>query len=143
MKRSIYTEFALESVIDDMRALWRHEEFLMVSFSTKKPRSLDQNALAAVWYEQIARELEDGIAEEKKAECKLRFGVPILLHDDAEFLEFWMAHFHGLPYERQLKLMRFVPVTSRMDTGQLSRYLEAMQQAFRGVVDLRFPEAKR
>jgi hypothetical protein len=44
-------------------------------------------------------------------------------------------------YEEKLQLMKWIPVTSLMNTDQLSRYLEAVQSAYakRGVI-LEFPQ---
>jgi hypothetical protein len=102
---------------------------------------LNQNALAAVWYEQIARELGEDTPEGVKAECKLRFAVPILRAEEEDFRQMYDGAIKGrLSYEQKLAVMRFLPATSLMNTDQLSRYLQDVQKAYAGRVELCFPE---
>lgn len=116
-------------------------------------RSLSQNAIAHVWYEQIARTLREDTPEGVKCECKLRLGVPILRAEDEQFRAFYDASIKPMTYEQKLQAMRFVPVTSIMEKSQLSRYLQDMQSHFAGRSVLlefpgdysvaQYPEAKR
>ncbi|SEO76720.1 hypothetical protein SAMN02800692_2015 [Luteibacter sp. UNC138MFCol5.1] len=135
----------LQSILGDIREAWGKHHYLRVTIKTGKDRTLDQNAISHAWYEQIARELREDTAEGVKAECKLRFGVPILRAGDEEFREMYDASIRGhLSYEQKLKAMRFIPVTSLMTTSQLSQYLEDVQREYagRGVM-LEFPEDAR
>lgn len=93
-------------------------------------RGLTANALSHVWYTAIA--IETGEIEiDIKSECKLDFGVPILLGEDVEFAEFFEATgINRMDRESQLKAMKLVPVTSRMKKTQMCRYLNAMQQSY-------------
>lgn len=104
-------------------------------------RSMSQNAIAHVWYGQLANELREEDALGWKCFCKLHFGVPILRAEEPDFLEVYDRTIKGMGYEQKLEVMEIVPVTSIMTKPQLSKYLEAMQVHFisRGV-RLVFPE---
>lgn len=136
----INSELSLSKFIGDVRELWREHKYLRVSIKTGKDRSLDQNAISHAWYEQVSRELREGSALDVKCECKLRYGVPILRAEDDEFRAFYDgAVKHALTYEQKVQAMKFIPVTSLMTVKQLSEYLVAMQEGYRGRVDLQFP----
>lgn len=143
MKRTISTEIQLQHAIGELRAEWKQHRYLKIETRSDKRRSTPQNALSHTFYEQIARELGEDTPEGVKCECKLRFGVPIMRRDDEEFRLAYDAALKGLPYEKKLQAMRLLPVTSLMNTGQLSEYLEtvAREYAPRGVV-LEFPDER-
>lgn len=132
----------LQIILGDIREQWRKHHYLRVTIKTGKDRSLDQNAISHAWYEQVSRELREDAPEDVKAECKLRFGVPILRAHDEDFREMYDASMKGhLSYEQKLKAMRFIPVTSLMTVQQLSQYLIDMQNHYATVgVILEFPE---
>lgn len=137
---TINSDSSLQSVIGDIRELYRANKFLKVSAKVGKSRSLDQNAISHAWYEQLARELKEDDALGWKCYCKLHHGIPILRAEDEEFRAFYDAALIGLSYEQKLGAMKFVPVTSNMKKPQLSKYLEAMQADFRSRgVALEFP----
>lgn len=141
MKFAIYNEIGLQSAIGALRTAFSKHRYLRINASESKPRSLPQNALAHVWYEQIARELGEDTPERVKAECKLRFGVPILRAHDEEFRAMYdRAIKNTLTYEQKVEVMRFLPVTSLMQTDQLSNYLQDMQRSYIGRVELLFPD---
>ena len=128
---------SLQRFIGMIRQEWGDHKFLRVSVRTGKDRSLDQNAITHVWYEQISRELREDTPEGVKCECKLRFGVPILRATDQEFREMYDAAIkHHLDYDQKLRAMRYLPVTSLMTKRQLSQYMEDMQREYatRGVI---------
>ena len=78
IKKAVLTEIGLQSLIGEMRKVFRLNGYLRVSYSEDKPRTVDQNALSHVWYDQVARELGEDTELQVKAYCKLHFGVPIL-----------------------------------------------------------------
>jgi len=100
------------------------------------PRTLAQNAGTHVLYEVIAAALPEDDALGWKCYCKLHHGVPILRAEDPEFRETYDSAIKGLPYEKKLSLMRYLPVTSLMDKKQINKYIEALQADFepRGVI---------
>lgn len=136
----INSDTSLSDAIGRLREAYRDHRFLRVTFKTGKARSLDQNGISHVWYEQIARELREDTALGVKCYCKLHLGVPILRAEDEEFRDLYDQVIRPLPYERKLLAMRAWPVTSLMTKAQLSQYLEAMQSAYADRVRLEFPE---
>lgn len=137
----INSDTSLQSVIGELREMYRQHRYVKISAKTGKARSLDQNAISHTWYEQIARELREDDALGHKCYCKLHHGVPILRAEDEQFREAYDAVIKGLTYEQKLIAMRHWPVTSIMTKPQLSKYLEAMQGDFeRRGVRLEFPE---
>lgn len=139
----VNSEVALQSAIGQLRETWAKHKFVRVILRAKK-RSLDQNALAAVWYEQMEREDLQDDKLGHKCYCKLHHGVPILRAEDADYRAFYDGAIKGLSYKKKLSAMKYLPVTSLMTVDQLSRYLEAVQDdyATRGVF-LDFPDDKR
>jgi len=102
------------------------------SFIAKIPvmgRSLPQNSLWAVWYNQIGKELGQTPAEVKQ-ECKLNYGVPILQAEDEGFRRIWEAKFANDTYEQKLYMMKYLPVTSLFNRGQGSVYTETLQREY-------------
>jgi hypothetical protein len=135
----VYNDTTLSDAIGELRSAYAKHRRLKVSIRAGK-RSADQNEISHVWYDQIARELREDTVEGVKCECKLRFGVPILRAEDADFRAFYDAAIKGsLSYEDKVRAMRFLPVTSLMTPPQMSRYLEDMQKGYAGRVALEFP----
>lgn len=140
----INSEIALQSAIGELRDTWAKHKFVRMILRAKK-RSLDQNALAAVWYEQMAREDRQDDVLGHKSYCKLVHGVPLLRSEESEFRDRYDSLIRSrFSYEEKLELMRWFPVTSLMSVDQLSRYLESVRDdyATRGVF-LDFPDDKR
>ena len=102
-------------------------------------RSILQNDLSHAWYKQLAKELPDDNVLGWKNYCKLNYGVPILRADDIKFKEFYDGAIkNSFSYEQKLNCMNYFPITSLMNTKQLSFYLDMIQDAFRGRVNLEF-----
>jgi hypothetical protein len=140
MRLTINSETTLQAAIGELRAMWRDRKYLTLTVKAGKGRSLDQNAISHAWYEQVARELREDDARGVKRYCKLHFGVPLLRAEDDEFREAYDGSIlRTLSYEQKLLAMDVLPVTSRMTTAQLSRYMEDVQKHYRGRVSLEFP----
>lgn len=122
-------EVALQSLIGAIRADWKDAGYLRVTVSTDKPRTLPQNSLIYAVYGQIAREHGMSIPETRR-DCKLRHGVPILRAEDPEFCAAYDSVIKPLAYEQKLIAMDFWPVTSRMNTSQLSAYVESIAKEY-------------
>lgn len=105
-------------------------------------RSLNQNSIAHVWYEQVSKELSEDTATGVKRFCKLHYGVPILRADDEEFRGLYDRLIKlNLSYEEKLLAMDLLPVTSRFKVKQYSRYLGQVQDHYAGLsVLLEFPD---
>lgn len=103
---------------------------------TPPPRTLAQNAGTHVLYEIIASALPEDDAAGWKRYCKLHHGVPILRVEDPQFRDAYDKSIKPLSYETKLAIMTYWPVTSLMDKGQISRYIDALRADFepRGVI---------
>lgn len=91
-------------------------------------RTNDQNKLQRKWCQEVAEQLGDRTAEEIRGDAKLRFGVPILRAEHAEFAEKYDRLIKPRPYAEKLELMMEpmdFPVTRLMTTKQKTAYLDA------------------
>lgn len=114
-----------------------------VSVTKGAKRSTQQNRTAAMWYGQIGQECGDTQGA-VKAQCKLRFGVPILERDNPAWVENWRDIYTPLPYTAKLRLFEYLPVTSVFTTKQMSEYMDAVQREYRSQgIDLIDPEARK
>jgi hypothetical protein len=144
MEITVNSDTALQQAIGDLRDLFKQHRFVRVKMTTGKARSLDQNGISHVWYEQIARELREDTVLGVKCFCKLNYGVPILRAEDDGFREKYDSLVKGrFSYEEKLALMAWFPVTSLMSKDQLSQYLAAMQSGYADRVRLEFPPDER
>jgi hypothetical protein len=117
----------LSSVRDN--ALLAGKPFVVQVVQAK--RTLDQNAISHAIYTQIASQLEDQTVQEVRAECKLRFGIPILRAGNPDFKAMYDKAIRAtLDYEEKLKAMEFLPVTRLMDKAQFSEYLDTVIREF-------------
>ena len=101
-----------------------------------KGRTLSQNSLWAVWYNQISKTLQEDTPLGVKNFCKLHFGVPILRAENIEFREVYDRCIKPIEYEEKLKFMRFMSVTSLFNKFQGMRYQEDVQKHYSEVVRL-------
>lgn len=128
---------SLQRAIGTIRSEWNAHHYLKITVVSGKKRSLDANALSHLWYAQISRELGEDTPEDVHCECKLRFAVPILRAEDAEFRAFYdQAIKQALSYSEKLAAMRFLPATRLMTREQMGRYLTDVQRDYarRGVL---------
>jgi len=105
-------------------ALLSNKPFVVQVLGPK--RSLDQNAISHALYTQIAGQLEDQTVQEVRAECKLRYGVPILRAGSEEFRAQYDKVIKPHDYETKLAIMEWLPVTSLMSKEQFSEYLDTV-----------------
>ena len=105
-----------------------------------RKRSVEQNKLQRLWMNEIAEQSDafDG-AEEVRAYCKLRLGVPILRAEDDAFCAQYDKHIRPKNYGDKLEIMAVPldwPVTRLMSVDQKTRYLDAVNRHFaeQGVV---------
>jgi len=140
MKLIVNSDQSLQEAIGELRQQYGAKRYVSVQITAGKARTLDQNAIAHVWYEQVARELREDDAAGVKCFCKLHFGVPILRSESDEFREKYDRLIKPMRYDEKLELMEWFPVTSLMTTPQLSKYLEKVQAHYQGRgVWLEFP----
>ncbi len=93
-----------------------------------RDRSRDQNALMWLWATEAANQLADRTPAEVQADWKLRYGVPILREDAADFRAFYDKALKGRTYGEKLEAMEFVPITSLMKVRQMVRFLDTVQR---------------
>lgn len=126
----------------------RQEFPFTVNISTGGRRSIAQNKLQRLWMKEIAEQLPGTFEtpEHARGHCKLHYGVPILRDADEKFREVYDERIRPLDYALKIACMMVpidLPVTSRMNTKQLSQYLDAVHRHFstEGVA-LTIPEDK-
>lgn len=93
----------------------------------KKKRSLNANAQQHVWYKQISEFTATDI-KTAECECKIDFGLPIILSDPevGNIIGHAMqtAKFFTMTREQQIKFIQIIQVTSLMNTKQHNQYRE-------------------
>lgn len=96
-----------------------------VDIQEGRDRSTEQNRLAFKWYAEISQQTGEEV-EDVRARCKLEIGVPILRADVERFRETYDRLIRPLTRTEKLKLVRDIelPVTSLMNVGQMTRYLD-------------------
>jgi len=112
-----------------------HDLPFSASIAKGNRRSTEQNALQRKWMAEIAEQREDEPAEYYRGYCKLRFGVPIMRRDDAEFCEKYDRILKPLPYETKIELMMEpidFPVTRQMNVKQKTEYLDEIHRHWSG-----------
>jgi hypothetical protein len=126
----------------------KQEPPFTVNVSTGGRRSIAQNRLIHLWMGEIAEQLPGSFEspEHVRGHCKLHYGVPILREVDEHFREVYDKQIKPLPYDLKIACMMepiALPVTSRMNTKQLSAYLDAVHREFSTQgVELTIPEDK-
>jgi hypothetical protein len=118
-----------------------------LSITDGAPRSKAQNRLLHKWMGEIAEQKGDVTAEEVRAYCKLRIGVPILRNQNEAFRARYDEILRPLSYEQKIAIMSEplnLPVTSLMSTKQLTEYMDTVMRHFgeQGIV-LTIPDDMR
>jgi len=91
-------------------------------------RSFDQNSIINAMYGDIANQSDHEGVVDVRRRCKLHFGVPILRAHDADFRAVYDKIVRPHDYEDKLKIMDFLPVTSRMKKPQATEYIETVMR---------------
>ena len=103
---------------------------ITVTWTQGAPRSTAQNRLAQRWFTDIATQLGDQTNEDVRAECKLRFGVPILRAENEVFRLSYDRVIKALPYDQKLDAIKAfdLPVTRLMTVKQMTAFMDEMQR---------------
>jgi hypothetical protein len=103
---------------------------ITVTWTQGAPRSTAQNRLAQRWFTDIATQLGDQTHEDVRADCKLRFGVPILRAENEAFRISYDRVIKDLPYENKLDAIKAfdLPVTRIMTAKQMTAFMDEMQR---------------
>lgn len=107
-----------------------------------KARSLDQNSIIHALYSDIAKQREGEGVIDVRRRCKLHFGVVILRAHDEEFRGIYDKIIRPHEYEDKLKIMDFLPVTSRMKKPQASEYIDTVIREY-SELGVDFTDARR
>lgn len=112
-----------------------------------KHRTTAQNRLINKWYGEVSEQKGDMSAKEVRAYCKLTIGVPILRAQNEAFRIRYDEVLKPLSYEQKIAIMSEplnLPVTSLMNTKQLTEYLDGIARHFgeQGII-LTMPEDMR
>lgn len=135
--REFVVPFAWTDLMRYFNGLDKTRRWLVRVSEYKRNRSVEQNAVSHGWYAQISRELGEDTPGEVKSECKLLYGIPIL-RADPDFDVFY-RHLDRLSYTDRLAAMKYIDVTSLMNTTQMQEYMTAMQDAYADRVRLVYP----
>ncbi|MDQ3159445.1 MAG: hypothetical protein M3Q51_00290 [Pseudomonadota bacterium] len=133
------SEHDFQVCIGGLRELFRTGKVKKVKAIGGK-RSLNQNDISHVWYQQMAREdRQDDYAGHRRY-CKLHHGVPIM-REDSDFKASYDLVIKHQPYAVRLQAMDHWPVTSLMNKEQMTRFLEAVRDDYKQQRDvtLEFP----
>jgi len=130
MKRFILKTLKdLDDAFYKIRAeMGRGEPLSLVMDDYEESRRGAQNNLAFFLYKQLSIVMEDGTPEDKRAFCKLHYGVPIR-REEEKYRQQYDEHIRPLSYEAKISIMVGAidfPVTRGMSVKQMHRYLEAI-----------------
>lgn len=112
-----------------------------VSAGERRPRSMSQNALFHAWMGEIAKATHDE-AGSVKADCHIKWGIPIFRGEDDGYADFIAAALGGRTRAEVKRMIEagYVPCTSLMTKGTLSRYMDAVWRHYSPHVTLTDPE---
>lgn len=104
--------------------------YVNITSKKKEKRSLSANAQQHVWYKQIS-EFTDTDIKTCEAECKIDFGLPIVLADQEIGIiidhALKNANFYRMTREQQVKFIQIISVTSLMNTQQHKQYRDNIE----------------
>lgn len=106
---------------------------LTVAWTVGEPTRRDrQNKLAQRWFTDIARHFGDRDHEDVRADCKLRFGVPILRAENDAFRASYDPVMKAHPYEVKVQAIKAwdLPVTRLMTVKQMTAFMDAIQREY-------------
>lgn len=139
-------KLALQSAFEQIAATFGKTGFADITVTGKR-RTLDQNAILAVWVREIAEHLDDGTSEEDvRSTIKLLKGFSMLRAiDDVTdaILRVTIDPLMEMPggWEQALHIASGIPCTSKLPAEQMSKLLEFVQLHYWGAMQIRL-EAK-
>lgn len=124
---SLTTKREFDQQVNDLLSLHPSQPFYVNITEKKKKRSLSANAQQHVWYKQIS-EFSCTDIKTCEAECKIDFGLPIVLSDSeiGRIIGYALeeAKFFSMRRERKIKFIQIIQITSLMSTKQHNQYRE-------------------
>ena len=119
--------------VEALAAILRERKLpITVTWAQGASRSSAANRLAQRWFTDIATQLGDQTHEDVRAECKLRYGVPILRAENEAFCLSYDRVLKGLPYEEKLAAIKAfdLPVTRLMTVRQMTAFMDEVQREY-------------
>ena len=119
----------------DLISLIQHRALPFTCTIVKKHKRVtyEQHKLENMWHREASEELQDEPPEDKRAYCKLHFGVAIMKEASETFADQYDRIIRPLPYHQKLEIMKppiDLPVTRLMNTKQKSRYLDMIYEHY-------------
>ncbi len=116
------------------------QPFCMQIKAYDEKRSEAQNRLSHKWYMEISLQGHEYTSGQVKSRCKERYGLPIMLEDEA-FAKFWeyATASHPTYLEIVEEIMPLTPMTRIMSVKQKSQYLDAIQNEMGSKYQLTMP----
>lgn len=108
-------------------------EIIVQKYSEKdaaRRRSNAMNKLFFYIYQRISKTLHGGDDRHSRRECKLLIGCRILRRDSAEFANVYDIVIRGLEYEKKLKAMDLISVSSIMSVKQGVEYIKKIIEKY-------------
>lgn len=114
---------------------------ITVTWQEGGKRSMSQNSLFHAWMGQIAKHTHDTPAS-VKADCHIRWGIPIFQAEDEVYAEFIKSALGGRPRSKVKDMIErgYIPCTSLMRKPVLSKYMDAIWREYAHEVTLMDPE---
>ena len=94
-------------------------------------RTIPQNSLLHVWFEQISKHFGDTTPAQVKGDCHFKWGLSIRLRDP-QFAWIWNESAAPLSEERQRKVLstKVFSVSSGMEKTELTEYMNEIEQFY-------------
>lgn len=111
-----------------------------VKHGAGEKRSMSQNGLFHAWMGQIAKHTHDDPAS-VKADCHIQWGIPIFRAEDEQYAAFIESALGGKTRAvvKEMIMKGYIPCTSLMEKGTLSRYMDAVWREYAQHVKLMDP----
>lgn len=109
---------------------------ITVTWTPGEPRTIPQNSLLHMWFNDISKHLGDTTPAQVKGDCHYKWGLPIRLRDP-QFAWLWNESAGKLSEERQRKVLqtRCFAISSGMNKADLTEYMDEISADYvpRGV----------
>lgn len=126
--RLIRTADDLDALFTLLGGLLDKKKKLTVEWTEGLDRSAQQNKLMWLWASEVEQQMQQETSDEVQRRWKLDHGIPILCESSETYRNFCRLTLKPLSYEQRKEAMRFTPVTSEMNVGQMIRFLDAVER---------------
>ena len=124
---NIKTDFQLKTFFTYAENLFKQKGRINATADANEKRSSQQNKLIYDLYNNVAAKVGDRTSLDVRCESKLYCGVPLLMTENESSRTKWNALIKDrFTMEEKQELMEWFPVTSLMNTAQLSQYVDRM-----------------